>query len=120
MQSLTRKHDAGRFERTVNYYHALREKLERYGITEIAQMRANRSFLMKTRIALRLITASDMPFAQKLEEMKKILSHELFVKVIGEYPIDTYPLMMRILSGLMRRKSAIGVYSVIRLRDSVK
>ena len=120
VQSMTRKHDKERFHRTVNYYHYLKEKVERYGLTELSEMRINRSFLMKTRIALRLIAYSDMDFKSKRSEMKNILSHDLFVKVIREYPIHTYPIMMRALSRMMRWKCAVGVYLLIKARDYMK
>ena len=119
-QSMTRKHDKERFNRTVNYYHCLKQKVEQYGLSELTEKRAARSFLMKTRIALRLIAYSDMDFWSKRSEMKNILSHDCLVKVISEYPIHTYPLMMRVLSQLMRSKNAIGVYFLIKARDAMK
>lgn len=119
-QSTTRKHDKGRFARTVNYYNLLIQRVNQYGISELAERRVARSFLMKTRIALRLIAFSDMDFLGKRAEIKRILSHDLLVKVIREYPIYTYPFMMRVLSQLMRRKSATGVYFLIKARDYMK
>ena len=119
-QSLTRKYDKERFNRTINYYHCLKQKVGQYGLSELAEKRIARSFLMKTRIALRLIAYADMDFGCKRSAINGILSHDLVAKVIKEYPIHTYPIMMRVLSQLMRSKSVIGVYFLIKARDGIK
>lgn len=119
-QSMTRKYDAGRFDRTVNYYHLLKKKLEGHGILETAGKRPDRSFLMKMRILLRLVVFSNMSFKSKLAEIKRILSHDLFVQVITGYPIHTYPTMMKILSQFMRSQNAMGVYWLIKAREYTK
>lgn len=117
LQSMTRKYDQERFNRTVNYYHTLKRKVDRYGLLELAERRIDRSFLMKTRIALRLIAYSDMGFVNKVSKIGSILDHDLLVMVLKEYPIHTYPVMMRVLSQLMRRKCSFGVYVLIKARD---
>lgn len=58
--SISRKYDPKRFERTIRFYHVLRERISRYNLADIVENRAERTFLLKIRVALRLLVCADL------------------------------------------------------------
>lgn len=119
-QSISRKYDPNRFTRTVNYYHLLWKKALTYEILELTSNRIKRSFLMKSRVAIRHIVLSDMDFGSKKIEIRRILNHELMERVLKEYPIHMYPVHMKMLMILMRGKWVYGVYCLIKIREYMR
>jgi glycosyltransferase involved in cell wall biosynthesis len=119
-KSISRQYDKKRFGRTVNYYHVLCQKVHAHGIANIVGNRIERSFLMKTRVALRHISLSDLDFASKKNEIRKILYDELLQKVVQEYPIERYAAPMKILMIFMRKKCVLGVYFMLRIREYIR
>lgn len=117
INSTSRKYDPNRFIRTCNFYRVLQERIERFGLAEQIGFRIERTFLMKIRVAIRLIANSDMSLRKKLHRIRMILHHALVVKVLQSYPVETYPPGHRILAHLMRRGNAGGVYLLVKLRD---
>jgi len=119
-RSISRKYDPRRFERTVNFYKTVQEQMSQYGLEDRVSHRAERSFLMKVRVAIRHIVLSDMPRKQKLREIQEILDHSLVKEVLFRYPIETYIPAMRLLSKWMRNGDAAGVYWLMKLRETAK
>ncbi len=118
--SISRKYNPKRFERTLNFYHKVNEQVAQYGLKDKVSLRVERSFLMKTRVAIRLIVISDLKLSEKLSEIKYILNHKVVCDVISEYPIDKYIPSMRVLMKLMKRKNVSGVYFLMYIRESAK
>lgn len=118
--SISRKYDQKRFERTLNFYKTIQSQVAQYGLEDMIAWRAERSFLMKIRVAIRHIVLSDIPRKEKIDEIKQILSHDVIKSVLQEYPIETYVPAMRLLVMLMRFGSASGVYYLMILREAGK
>lgn len=116
-ESISRKYNPLRFERTLNYYQKCYEQAAKYGLTDKVEYRIDRSFLMKIRVALRLIILSDLKRKEKLREIRIILEHDTVKTVLSNYPIDTYILPMRILAKMMRNNNAVGVYYLMKFRE---
>ena len=53
--SISRRYDTKRFERTLNYYEVIRSQVDRYHLTDRISYRIDRTFIMKVRLAIRLI-----------------------------------------------------------------
>lgn len=118
--STSRKYNEKRFERTLNYYHTLNERVKRYGLDSVAAHRADRSFLMKIRVNIRLIVLSDLKFADKLRKISAILENDVVATCLGNYPIQAYIPSMRLLMKMMRRKNTFFVYTLMYLREGAK
>ena len=115
--SISRKYDPKRFERTLNFYITIRERIVSYGLETVAAYRAERSFLLKLRVALRHIVFSDLHKNEKYSEMKTILTHHCVKKVLQDYPIDTFVPAMRLLAKRMRAGDVFSVYYLMKLRE---
>jgi hypothetical protein len=53
------------------------------------------------------------------KEVREILAHEVTRKVLTEYPIHTFIPAMRLLAYLMKYRSAVGVYCLMKLREGI-
>lgn len=118
--SISRKYDPKRFDRTVNFYRTIQQQLAQYGLEDRVSHRAERSFLMKIRVAIRHIVLSDLPRRQKIQEIRQILNHDLVKEVLGRYPVEAYIPAMRTLTKAMRRGDAGFVYWLIQFREFAK
>lgn len=118
--SISRKYDSKRFERTLNCYKVLQERVEKYGLQEVAKYRCERTFLTKLRSAIQLIVFSDMSYTVKTKEIRAILRNKVVQKVLAIYPIDTYVLGIRLFSKMMKRKNVLGVYWLMWIREFSK
>lgn len=117
LESTCEKYNPKRFERTLNYYGVICDRIKRYGLSEKVDYRAERSFLMKIRVAIRHIVLSDLSHKEKLSQIKEILGHDTVKNVLSIYPIETYAWSMRLLMNNMRRENAVMVYYLMRLRE---
>lgn len=117
MESISRKYDPKRFERTIRFYELMNSKVLDFGMKDAENYRVERTFLMKIRILLRLVVMSDLTFKQKMKEIKKILEHELVQGVLQRYPISTMIPAMRLLSRFMLKKNILGVYFLMKARE---
>lgn len=118
--SISRKYDPKRFERTIRYYEIIKARIAQYGLEEHAFYRAERSFLLKIRVAIRHIVLSDFSYRNKLQQIKEILNHRLVKEVLSQYPVDQYIPAMRLLAKWMRNGNALGVYWLVKMRESAK
>lgn len=119
-QSITRRYDPKRFDRTICFYHIFHDQIAQYGLESRVSWRMERTFLLRVRVALLLLVSARLPQKQTYQELDRILNHQLVRKVLSAYPIDTYIPSMRLLMKLMRRGSAKGVYWLIRIREYAK
>ena len=118
-QSISWVYRPERFLRTIRYYHLIMEKTVNYGLRDRAEYRIGRSYLMKIRVAIRHIVNAEMPVERKLQEIREILNHEVTRKVLAEYPIHTFIPAMRLLAYLMKYRSAVGVYCLMKFREGI-
>lgn len=118
--SISRKYSPKRFERTLNFYKKINEQAKQYGITERISFRADRSFLMKIRVAIRLIVVSDLKRKEKKQEIRAILNNDVVRRVLSNYPVEKYIASMRALVKLMKKRNVNGVYTLMYYRESAK
>jgi stalled ribosome rescue protein Dom34 len=109
-QSTCEKYNPKRFERTLNYYDLVSQRINSYGLSDKIGFRMYRSFLMKIRVAIRHIVLSDLSRKEKFKQIREILSNDRVQKVLQEYPIESYSFSMRLLMKQMRKKSVKNVY----------
>lgn len=119
--STSRKYDSNRFSRTLEFKKALEMRAAFWGLTKEAEMRIERSFLMKIRVIIRLIvTDNDLPRAEKIQSIRNILRDETVHRSLTSYPIESYIPAIRVLVILMREKKVVLVYFLMRFRESAK
>lgn len=118
--SISRKYDPKRFERTIRYFEIIRTQIAQYGLEEHSSYRAERSFLLKIRVAIRHIVLSDVSYRDKLQQIKEILNHKLVKEVLSRYPVDQYIPAMRLLAEWMRSGNTLGVYWLMKMREFAK
>lgn len=117
--SISRKYHPQRFMRTVRFCYLLRHKLNEYGYVEQAEIRIKRSCFQKLRVAIRHIVNAEMPKKSKICEIRKILQHDITKSVLEEFPMGAYIPVMRLLIALMMKKSATGVYCLMKVREGI-
>lgn len=120
LESLTRKYDPRRFDRTIRFYELFREQIAGYALQNDVAFRIERTFLLKVRVLLRLIVTADLPRKNKNKEIQRIIEHSVVKQVLDEYPIDTYIPAKRLLARAMRKGNVMNVYWLIRMRESAK
>lgn len=119
--STSRKYDSNRFARTLEFKKALEMRAAFFGLEKEAEMRIERSFLMKIRVIIRLIvTAGNLSRAEKIRGIKNILWNETVHGSLMRYPIDTYIPAIRILAKLMRARKTVLVYCLMTFREVAK
>ncbi len=117
LESTCEKYNPKRFERTLNYYYLISERVESYGLKDRVEHRIERSFLMKIRVAIRHIVLSDLPRKEKFRQIGEILRNDTVKAVLNNYPIDAYALYMRILMNFMRKEKVACVFLLMRMRE---
>ena len=119
--STSRKYDSKRFLRTLEFKNALEKRADYFGLLKEAEMRIERSFLMKVRIIIRLIvTASEMTRTEKIQEIKDILRNDTVHESLMRYPIESFIPAIRLLAKLMRDRKAVLVYYLMKFRENAK
>ena len=117
LQSTCEKYNPKRFERTLNYYNLICERVKSYGLSDKVGFRIERSFLMKIRVAIRHIVMSDLPRKEKYRQIREILEHSTVENVLNSYPIESYVSSMRLLMKQMRKKRVKTVYCLMWFRE---
>ncbi len=115
--SICESYNPKRFERTLRYYKEMYNKAERYGFHENVQYRIERSFLMKSRVAIRHIVLSEMTPKNKIEQIVEILGNDVMKSVLADYPIHKFIPSMRLMVQMMKNQNAYGVYLLMWLRE---
>ena len=119
--STSRKYDSNRFLRTLEFKKMLEARADHFGLTSEAEMRIERSFLMKIRIIIRLIvTASELTRTEKIQEIKGILENDTVNGSLMRYPIESFIPAIRLLAKLMRDRKAVLVYYLMKFRENAK
>ena len=118
--SISRKYDPKRFGRTLNFYSEIKQTVKKWNLTDQIAFRADRTFLMKIRVAIRHIVLSKLSVPEQIREIGYILSNETVEGVLREYPIETYGYALRLLTQMMRSGNALGVYCLMQIRELVR
>lgn len=117
IESTCEKYNPERFTRTLNYYEVLIERIKTYGLIDSVEYRAERSFLMKIRVAIRHIVMSNLSKKEKIVQIKTILNSKTVFDVLCKYPINTYDFSIKLLMKMMKTKKVYGVYCLMYLRE---
>jgi len=120
LKSTTRKYNPLRYERTINFYTNTCDLVKKCGLEDKISHRAERTFLLKLRTAVKLVVMSDMTRKQKFSEIRRYLNNETVAAVLANYPIDTFVPAIKLLAKFMRSKNAAGVYYLIKFREAAK
>lgn len=118
--SISRKYDPKRFERTIRFYEILKEQALQYNLQEEVSFRIERSFLMKVRVAIRLIVFSDLSYKEKIQQIGLILENQIVKTVLDSYPVHSYATAMWVLTEAMRRRNVRFVYWLIWIRENAR
>lgn len=119
-ESTSEKYNPKRFERTLNYYRLISEKVNNYGLNNRVEHRIERSFLMKIRVAIRHVVLSDLKRKNKFLQIKEILTNDIVQSVLNNYPIKSYSFGLRILTCKMRAKNVCAVYFLMLIREKAR
>lgn len=118
--SISRKYNPERFPRSINFYNELKKRAEKFGLLDKISFRIERSFLMKIRVALKLLSNSDLKRKEKRREIKKILNNPLLKEVLRKYPIKSFIPSMRFLVRCMRWRNVTLVHFLLSARETAK
>jgi hypothetical protein len=69
-------------------------------------------------VAIRHIVLADLSWREKLHQIGQILDHQTVRDVLKMYPIRHFSPSMRLLMYFMRSRWRVGVYVLMRLRES--
>lgn len=118
--SISRKYNPERFNRSINFYNELKARAIKYGLEGKLSYRIERNFLMKTRVALKLLAVSDLKLLKKRREVKKILNNSLLREILKHYPINSFIPSMRVLIILMRWRCAFLIMWLLSFRETAR
>lgn len=118
--SISRRYDSERFHRTLNFYATVMKQMKEYRLDNRIGKRVERTYLLKIRVLIRQIVFSNLPKKQKFKQIQNILSHSLTKKILETYPIESFPLAIRILAQRMRAGDTRGIYWLVKWREVAK
>ena len=119
--STSRKYDSNRFTRTLEFKKMLERRVAFWGLEKEAEMRIERSFLMKIRVLIRLIVLTDdMSRAEKNRAIRDILNNDVVHDSLTCYPIEAYIPAIRVLTKRMRDRKVFSVYYLMQFRELAK
>lgn len=116
-RSLSNSYDPKMFDRILKFYEVLKSQVVDYELGDAAAFRIERTFLMKVRVAMSLAVTSNLPRSEKFRLIREMLCHPLVCRVLEEYPIHTQETAMRLLTSLMKKRSVLGVFCLLQLRE---
>lgn len=120
-QSLTNRYRPERFVLLKNLYHKECEILSGYAIIDELKNRINRTFIMKTRNAIRILLSSDgIKSKEKRKLLKEIVNDGTLNTIVKEYPIEKYRLALRIPAVLIKNKCVNVLIFEQKLRAFLK
>lgn len=119
-ESISQKYNPKRFARTVSFYKEVSNRIEKYNLKERVRYRLDRNYLTKTRVAIRHIVVSDLPYKEKHDEIRSIAKHPLTKEVVGRYPVNTLKLAIRLFVKLLAREQIVGVYWIVWFREKAQ
>lgn len=104
VESLTNTYRSDRFEKYCKMLQSQIEILNEYKLFEIAKMRLYRTFIMKTKKCISLISCSNLAFRNKVIECRKIIKSVILASVLKEYPVENMTIENRFIMTLIRLK----------------
>lgn len=116
-ESISRKYNPKRFERTINYYYEVKQRIKKYGLENRISYRLDRSYLTKIRVAIRHIVISDLSFFQKYREIKVITQHPLTKEIVNRYPINTYISGIKWFNCFIKRDWTLAIFFITSIRE---
>lgn len=116
-ESISRKYNPKRFERTINFYTEIDRRIKKYGLENIISHRLDRSYLTKIRVAIRHIVMSDLKLTQKFKEIKTIVGHPLTREVVNRYPIQTYIPAIKWFTIFIKWNWVFAIFCMVSMRE---
>lgn len=120
IESITRKYDFKRFDRTLNFYSELQRQVELMGLQNKVEKRADRTFLLDIRFLIRLIVMSNMTRKEKKAEIKRVVDNMVVQQVVLDYPTDTFVFAIRLFCNLLKKRKYGQIYLITRYRQTAK
>ncbi|MEG0663744.1 MAG: glycosyltransferase family 2 protein [Clostridia bacterium] len=118
--SISRKYDEKRFQRTLKFYEEIKIRIKKYNLENKINYRLDRSYITKIRVAIRHIVNSNLKTNDKIKQIENIINHEITIDILQKYPIEKYIPAMRILIKLMKSRNAVGIYYLMKTRETAK
>lgn len=119
--SLTNAYRPNRFVLLKRLYEKECDLLKKYGIYEEVKVRIQRTFIMKTRNAIRIIVNSkNEMFRVRFLKLEQIIHDECLAKTMAEYPIHTYRLSLRVPAIFMKKKLSFLLWIEQKIRYKIK
>ena len=116
-QSISQKYDQKRFERTLGFYSGMKELLAELEISSDAAQRLIRTFLVKVRVLIKQIIASDLRLNAKLKLIYDTISNETIQECLNEYPIEKCKRDTRMVLVLMKKKAYKRLYVLLYTKN---
>lgn len=119
--SLTNVFRPSRFHLLCMLYETECKILDEYGILADVQNRVDRTMIMKTRNAIRiLVNNKTAPLKERRKSLKQILSSPVLQTILKRYPIDKYRVSLRIPAVLIRHRNINLLWMEERIRYFLK
>ena len=119
-ESISRKFDRERFERTIAFYEVITKKITGSPNEEDLLRRKDRCFLLRVRVALKNVTTSSIGKKDKLQAIKQIIETDIVQTVIENYPIKYYPVFSWLLMVAIKTRNPRFVYFLMLLREKAR
>lgn len=116
LSSLTQTYRADRFEKYCKMLQVQTQLLERKHLLEQAKLRLYRTFIMKTKKCIALLSGSSCGWREKRQECRRILGSEHLVSILKEYKQHVRRGNQKIQLFLLEHKLSQGLLIYYRLK----
>lgn len=114
--SLTNRYKGDEFNKAARLYAKVSKWAELANMSEELEYRAHRFFITKVRELLKRLCKSDLSFAEKKNELNRILQSDVLKATLAEYPLDRYILKYRIPALLMKYNMKTPLIFLFKIR----
>lgn len=121
-ESITRKYDPLRLERTLKYRSIMRDEIAAIFPEEYrkeALLRADRSFLTKIRLILTLICETKQRLREKLGLYHSILAQNDVADTLARYPVSACQQDKKVILRLMRAQQSIPLFCLLWCKTTI-
>lgn len=115
--SITKGFDKKQIERMERFHFELLDTVKKIELKQEAIERVYRCDLAKLRSLLFMIVRSDLSYINKNKLIKSLISKNIYVKALNEYPISYYRTSLKITSYLMKYKKVNMLHFVLYLKE---
>lgn len=94
LSSLTKKYDPNRFNKYVDFYNYMEQRLKDINLISYTKLRLQKNFFISLRVSLEQLNV--LPIRKQYKEIKKICNNNVVKRIIGEYPINKLSFKQRV------------------------